>query len=368
MKYVLEELLPYIALLYLIDCVAHIKRHHVFFVSHFRRGFKLKEAGFHLIGLSPIDQAVMSHKLPVCLTKSGLYIFAGERRYETGLYDIEDSKFMAYQDMKDVVAVGEDIKINDVHFMATPSAITAKYIAGLIHELKSLQSIQRWQRIQNTLAEAMDLRAIQSVRKRHQNLFVYVEALSSLLFACTFIILPLTLYSRVEAYINFQFLFASMAVIYLSIVVVTFFAHRKMYGAEVAARMYSLLSVILLPPSAMHILNSLTRNIYARFDYLAVAASLVPSDAFKYLVRRELRRIAYVKARGKDDELKEFWSLREKSLHGLLVHAEISLEELLAVPEKKDQSAANYCPLCLTEFRAGFTECSDCGVELKEFE
>lgn len=44
-----------------------------------------------------------------------------------------------------------------------------------------------------------------------------------------------------------------------------------------------------------------------------------------------------------------------------------SVSEPLGVHQKIDPTAASCCPMCLSEYRAGFEMCIDCGVELQEF-
>lgn len=85
------------------------------------------------------------------------------------------------------------------------------------------------------------------------------------------------------------------------------------------------------------------------------------------MLREQLRRIALKKALAECSSLIEYWNLREMSLHGLLVGSGVSIEDALAPPEKKDELAAGYCPLCLTEYRPGCTSFADCGLDLKRF-
>ena len=53
------------------------------------------------------------------------------------------------------------------------------------------------------------------------------------------------------------------------------------------------------------------------------------------------------------------------SWRGVLKAAGTSLEQVLEAPASLDPAAALYCPLCASEYRAGFSTCSDCGVALR---
>ena len=86
--------------------------------------------------------------------------------------------------------------------MTAPSAIAAKHIAGLIHDLKILTPSERPQKIRNILADAMDLIELKGIRSRQEKLFFYVDVLGSVLFTYTFMILPWALYATLGAYIR----------------------------------------------------------------------------------------------------------------------------------------------------------------------
>jgi hypothetical protein len=51
----------------------------------------------------------------------------------------------------------------------------------------------------------------------------------------------------------------------------------------------------------------------------------------------------------------------------LLEEESISPEELMAIPERRDDLAESLCPTCLVEYRLRAGRCVDCGVELVEF-
>jgi len=368
LKYILEVLFPYIVILYLIDCITYVKSHHLLFVSDLGKGFRLKEAGLHLVGLLPVSQTIASHNLPLCFTSNGVHTVADGHQYKSGLYEAKDFHFIPYHDLITIETDGKAVKINGKVSIKTPSGVIARHIMGLIQDLKGLRPSKRRKKIQSFLTKATDLQEIETLRTAYSNPILYLKILSSVLFTYTFIVLPLALYSELYLHINFFGLLVSMALNYLLIIILAYFAHQKIYRAKFRHRVYSLISIILSPFTAVHVLNNLTRDIYARFDHLAVAAELLPSSAFQDLMRKELYRITYTKARNENSPLVEFWNLRENSLHALLAKVGISTQKLLVAPKKQDESATSYCPLCGAEYMTEFDRCSDCGVELKEFE
>jgi hypothetical protein len=158
-----------------------------------------------------------------------------------------------------------------------------------------------------------------------------------------------------------------MGLIYIMIPIIAFFAHRNIYKG-VTGKTGAILPAVLSPVSAMHVIHSLTTEIYARFDFLAVAKVLMPLKDFRVLMRRELFRISYAKPDGGSEGLAEFLCLKEESYHRMLAEAGITPEEILAAPQKQADDADSYCPLCGTEYLTGPNSCYDCRISLKKFD
>jgi hypothetical protein len=125
--------------------------------------------------------------------------------------------------------------------------------------------------------------------------------------------------------------------------------------------------MILSPICAIHIGGKLTREIYSRLDYHAVAGELLSSKDLFALMRKDLHQINCQKAQSNNEELIKFLSLKENVLYDLLNRRGVTAEQLWAPPERQCETAASFCPICRCEYRAGFQKCNDCGVELREF-
>jgi len=297
-----------------------------------------------------------------------VYFLADGHRYQRTLYESEDFSFIAYEDMREVLADGREVRINGKVVIKGQLQNSAKNIVRLIRRVKNSKPARREEAIRTILGEATNLEELRAFKRKHEDSLFYVKLLGTTLFAHMFILLPLALYSQPHFYIHLPLLMVFMGVNYLLILIGTLFVLRKFHRAEIGPEPHTILSIIFFPPSAVHLLNNLTRNMYAQFDYLTIAADLLRPHQFKHLFRRELEHVAYVKDQSADPAFEEFWTLREASLHGLLAQVGIPVREIFAVPEKQDQSAASYCPLCSTEYMSGFNKCNDCGVDLKQFE
>lgn len=367
MHEVLEVLFPFIVLLYIIDCIAYVGDQHLLFSSHFGKQFVLRKPGLHLVGLLPISEAVVSHNVPVFLTNRGIYIVRGEYWAKNARYKAENLHFTGYEEVVSIEADGKVVKVNGETLINFPSSTNAEQMRQMLQELTCLEASGRRQKIREFLDETTNLQEIRAIRDNRQPL-VHIKILSSILFVNVFGIFPLALYSGLSSYIFLPVVVYLSICVYLLIVIMAYFARRTLFGTKAVQTVLVMIPTILSPVTAIHVVKKLTREIYTRFDYAAVAAALLPSEAFQSAMREELLQIAYAKGEKQNAEVKEFWSLREKALLALLAKTEIRMEQLLAPPKRQDPSAASYCPLCLSEYRPGVEKCADCGIDLREFD
>ena len=367
MREVFSVLFPVLVALYLLDCVKYIPQYHLLFVSNFGVKFNLKRAGFHFVGLSPLSSLVNAHNYPTFFTASGLYFLETEDRYEIELYNAEEFSFLSYKDIAKIEADGETVKVNGKAIMKTPAHKIARNFVSLVNELKSLDPSKRFIKIKSYLSESFDLQGAARLKLSHAKLFFYLKILCGFLFLNIFVMAPLVLYSNLNAYVNIHVVALYIGSSYLIIVVLTHLGHKRIYREEKLQRLYSLLSLICLPVSAMHVISYLTRDMYSRFHYLTTACALMPPVTFGELARKELFRIEYLASQIKNSDWIESLNLERTNISILVKKAGLAIEALLSVPQKQDELATSYCPYCLCEYTKDFSECYDCGVNLKKF-
>ncbi len=367
MREIISVLFPVLAALYLLDCVKYISQYHLLFVSNLGIKFNLKRAGFHFVGLSPLSSLVIADNFRTCFTGNGLYFLETGDRYEIELYNAEDFSFVSYKDIAKIEADGETVRVNGKSIIKTPSRAAARNFVSLLNELKDLDSSKRFARIKSYLSEAFDLQGPARLKSSHSKLLFYLRILCGFLFINTFVMLPLVLYSKLYLYVNIHVVAMYISFSYLLIFSLTYLGHKRIYRTEKLQRIYTLLSLIFLPVTAMHVVGCLTRDMYSRFHYLTVACALMPSVTFGKLVRRELFRIDYLVSQIKNSDWIKFWDLERSHLRSLVRKAGLSIEELLSAPEKCDELATSYCPFCLCEYTKDLNECHDCGVKLNKF-
>ena len=179
--------------------------------------------------------------------------------------------------------------------------------------------------------------------------------------------LPVILYSNIGAYFNLYWLLFIILFTYCCVLITKLVAHKKIYRDDTGDRINILIRMLLSPGSSLHAVNILSRDLFWRFDYIALGAELLPTETFTKLVSRELWFADYLALKVDDGDLVDWWKLRKKYLINLVNEKGISKEDVLGSPTNEDEAATRYCPLCDSGYRSGFEVCSDCGVDLEDF-
>ena len=368
MVYTLEVLFPYIFLLYICDCVIYVKTHHVLLTSWFGNKFDLKKSGLRLAGLLPTSQTIITHNLPFHCAPDGVYAVFDGACYNSGIVKAEDFNFIKFEDLALIEVEGKNIKLNNTHTIKTPSSASARFNAKFINKIKLLRPSDRKDKIKACLSDSFNLEAIKTIERSHSKSFSVIKILSSYLFVLVFFILPTVLYSNLSKYINLKALVICIVLVYILLLVVTFVTVKKGYKFDNDLGAYMLLPIIFSPVNALHVMGYLSRDLYFRFNYLALAAYFMPREAFRKLVRKEIFLIDYFENEINSQDWLKFWKLKKELLKNLLDKCAISLDEISMPPEKQDQTAIYYCPFCLTEYRFKRHNCIDCEMVLKEFD
>lgn len=368
MREILTTLFPCIVILYLIESIDYIHHYQVLISSLFGSRFRIRKSGFHIVKLSPMSCTVFSHNLPISFTRKGLFFLKHNDSAANLLYKRDDFNFISYSDMNNIETDGKVVKVNGKNVAKTPSLITAQQIFNLLKKLRNIEPSNRFTTIQAFFRQTSDLSQISRLKVTTANYFFYMRVLCSFLFINVFFLLPVALYTPLYAYIKIHFIFVYMLVSYVAILFLTYRTHKRIFEKRKKERAYALLSLFFLPVGAMHVMNYLTRDMFSRFDYVAIAYTFLPSEVFKTFIRKELHIIEYTRNQINRADWSEFWDLRKTFLHLLIEKKGFLLEDIFSSPTKRDELATSYCPICLAEYISDFGICSDCGIELEKFQ
>ena len=349
MHELVQDVLPFLVAFFVADSLAFARAHEWLLVSA-GGAFRLLTGGLQLVGLSPFSQAVGAFDPPVRLTPAGLVLTA------TG--DV-----LPYETASVVRAEDRVLWIGSAT-LKLPSASAARRLASLVEQMRDEAPARRRSRLEAQLAEATDVAALRELREREQPHRRALQWLGLGQGLAIFVLLPAAVATRLGGMLHPASLLVVIALLHVAILVIAGRAlHARGDGSPVAG---ALLPIALFPPAGAHAPFLVFRDGYARFDPLVVAGLLLPAAEFRSLARGQLHRLRHAAGQETGDD-RAWAAAREKALARALVALGTSLEAVMAPPERADASGASYCPSCGSEYRAGFTTCSECGVPLEAF-
>jgi hypothetical protein len=142
--------------------------------------------------------------------------------------------------------------------------------------------------------------------------------------------------------------------------------HAKLYPAESAERLESLVKMILCPPVAIRAADILTKNLLAEFSPIVLADVLTGSGEREFVrsVILDLKHPLGHELSDSDAVETITWAINEQVT---ACERYAKPEELLA-PAQREENSISYCPRCRCQFVVAAVECPDCpGVRVLEF-
>jgi len=311
MRYVLEVIFPYLIFLYACDCISYLGSNHFLLTSWFGKEFQIRKSGFRLAGVLPTSQAIVTHNLPIHCTPEGVYVASNQSSGADGITNAGDVDFITYEEVACVEAEGKNIKINEIFTIKTPSSAYAKYQIDVIKELKDSSRSVRTEKIGAWLQGSFDLKAIKKTGFSHSRAFSIIGFLSNSLFLVVFLVVPSVLYTDLAKYANLDVLLICIAFIYPLLLTLTVFTVKRSYKSDKDASVNTLLSLIFSPVNAVHVISYLTRNLYFKFNYLALAAYFLPGHRFKDFIRKELLLMDHLAGQFDRQDWQDLWKLKK---------------------------------------------------------
>ena len=363
---VLEVLFPYIVFIYIIDSIIFVSRNHIFFTTFLGKKFSIQKEGFTLAGLSPLGQSIASDNFPIHITIKGVYYLKEKITFQLSIYDPEFFSFIDFKNMHSVEVIGKTLKINGTINIANFSShASANKHKDLIIHIKDSKPYEYSKIMNDHFFRIYDFEAVKKLKESCSKELLDLKIYSSFLFICTFIIIPIFLYSGTT--FNFSILLIYMLILYIILIIYVIYSYRKIYTPEDRQFAILFMPLILLPINAMHILNTITKDAFAKFDFVTISAEFLPPYMFKKVIRTELHRIEEVRKRNNNKELGEYWNFKYASLLILLSKVGVKIQDVMKSPTKSDEFADSYCPLCNSEYKAGYLQCNECNTELKKY-
>ena len=359
---ILTVLWPYLAALYVLDCLLVVRGGHLLFSGTTFSGFRARGAGLRLAGLFPWDWSILSVREPLILSETGLYVRAFPFPDDHRPLGPDDLEFIPYEVISNVSRDGRKVIIDGKVIHTAPTGVVAGHLAGKIRTILNTPVGDRRKVVGAVMAAAYDLQAIRDAVEGIKRFTSFLLFASTLLFILVFVSIPVSLLIRIPL----PWLWGEMVligVVYFLIVALWWKAHGTLLPGESGDRLEELMIFVFFPVSTMHAFGKLTRRLLAPFDNVALNVVLDPEGAAEVLKREYIRVWAAAAGSGGGEALETVWEARTGILEKLAREAGVDLTSTRIQPEASGGEMV--CPLCVATYREGITECVDCRVPLR---
>ncbi len=351
MHALVEDALPYLVAFYLVDSLVLVRASEWALLAPWQ-GFRVERSGLHLAGLSPFAEAAGIFVPPLLLGPEGV-VLLDDWPAPT------EARPLRFEALGTVAADGPAVRFADRR-VATPAPSAARRLADTLRALAAAPSHERAARLGEALGGKADFERARERRGVVLRLARPRRWLGLAQLVATFGLLPASVageWAPGPGAVLLLVLVLHVAILALS------WRMLRGCGLRAGAVASVLAPMLLFPPAAIHASCHLSRDLFLDLDPLAAAGAILDREAFRALASRLVHRLEVV--RGLGDEAAAAADAQLCSWRGVLKAAGTSLEQVLEAPASLDPAAALYCPLCASEYRAGFSTCSDCRVALR---
>jgi len=365
-SHTLQDLFPWLALLCVVEGLAFLRQLHVAFVSLLGERFSMKGSGLRLLGLFPFTRSYLSHRVPIGVTSTGVYVLTDRHPTEAALYERESFQFLPYDELSGLVSDDATIYWNKETRTRLPSSRFASAVVDGILELCDIADDRRRAKIDIYYSKSFDLDGLVQIRGALESSLGWLSSMCGAVFYLLLLFLPLMIYTD---WVSIRTLVSWLGLLLVADVAVAVTGYRlvlELKDRGLDAGFGRLLWYLLYPPASIHTASKMTREIYRAYDYLTVAASTLSRERLLSVFRAELYGIAHALKSCTDKSWLEYWTRRQRAILALLQQVEVSEPEALRPPVRKDPVAARFCPVCEMEYFDRAKICAECQFDLLE--
>jgi hypothetical protein len=241
-----------------------------------------------------------------------------------------------------------------------PSGVAGRQLVRNLKTIRDTPVDDRRKAVEAVMSAAADTQAIQVAVDEIKQASSFLLYSSALLLMLVFVLLPVSLLTRVSLpWLRVEA--TLIGVVYLLVVALWWRTHRTLLPEEPGDRLEELLVFFFFPVSAMHAFGKLSRRLLVPFDSLALTVVFEPERAEEVLKREYIRKQAAAGFGGGAD-LEAMWGRKICLLETLAQEGGIGLSGSGVQPDAEDGEMV--CPLCSATYRDGVETCADCLISL----
>jgi len=345
-------------LLYGAQCVVFLPAGTVLFTRVFRSAVASPGPGWRLLHLRPSARALVGTRHPLTLRAGELHV----RAFAHGLQGAALGPCFDPDAAEAMEARGRWVWSGKQRCARGVTKLHALALASYLEGLRGLSATELQRRVESQIDAAVDLPSLRAAMTRVGDKTRWFGRLLDLYALLTLTLIP----ALVALYGGEPVLWRAIPVFaVLHLVTLACFArvHRLLLPGRGGELVESLFAASLFPPLLLRAAHEFAFESALRFHPAAVACALLPEEAARSVLRRELLRSrAEAQAEGA-------WLAGHEAaaLEGLVPATGASLDTLFAAPCRQDPFATGYCPSCQIEYRRAAGDCLDCEVALVAF-
>ncbi len=328
----------------------------------------MKGSGLRFLGLLPFTRSYLSHRIPIGITASGVYVLSEQDPTEAARFERESFRFFPFAQLTGLFADDATVHWNRETRTRLPSQLWARDLVDEIRKLCDLDNEERTAEINTACSKGSDLESLARLRKTLANPLGWLTTMCGAVFYLLLLFLPLMIYfDRLNTRTLTGWLLLLIGAD-VAVAVTGYRLIRKMGDWGLHTGYGQLLWYLSYPPAAIHAASKITRDMYRSFDHLTVAASTLSRERLLSIVRSELYGIAHATKSCDIESWREYWERRRTTILELLKQVELSESEVLRSPARKDPVAARFCPACEMEYLDRAGTCTECQFDLVELD
>jgi hypothetical protein len=362
------ELLSYAAAFYLWECVFWLPPEAFGFLAVAGRSWLLRGGGFRIANPSPFHLTLRAAALPFEVTEDAVYASGPIARFSSEVLPGPTRRVRLHAGLR-ASASGSLVRLDGCAFVRGSSKDHAERLAVLLAQLARLPRDERVAvalgEVRRSLSRTDALEALSRIDTATRLL----RWLASAFFLAVFVAIPASHVLRL-APIAMASAMVAAAILYPLTVVALWRAHGHLFPGATRARRECVVSTALFPPALLRAADGLAGRRLVSLHPAAVGAALLERERLVALFSELLAGLEYPAWRRADDvsspegsARKRFLDLTHEAVSELARSCGVDITALRAARRPSTRDADSYCPLCMGEFRAGFTRCEACGLD-----
>lgn len=369
-------LLCLLVILYLVECAHWLPTHCFAFVATSQGSFKLRApqkflgnetGGLVLLNpLPPFGFWLRAWQFPVSLSPEVVYAYVatapGQRERPR-----QSAQFVRFQDVRTVVANGDELLINGIVAVKSTSPVMAVNLATTIRHLQGLPVAKRAAVIRKFVTVAFDADAVRSRVELAMRDTCVLRWLCHVQAAFLFFVAPALLlvhFSKAQLIV--------LGVLYALIITVLVILLARLRGRYFSGRTgefcKTLLVAVVYPPSTPRVVDAVGYRLVESFHPLAVAAAVSPPATFTALAREHILDLKHpmlpvCPATDEEAVATEAWfrNCQLEVVSEFLRARKVDPTQFDAPPQPLNADCLSYCPHCHHQFEIAVGTCADCG-------